>query len=91
MREPYICPDCDQRSTRWWNLKVHMKRKHGGFLLGKSSDGYMANNPPLLQLLDCGTVQKVYAIHLQFRRVDIRRRSEHVLRRTGYALTVIPD
>jgi hypothetical protein len=24
-----------------------MKRKHGGFLLGKSWDGYMANNPPL--------------------------------------------
>ncbi len=23
-----------------------MKRKHGGFLLGKSSDGYVANNPP---------------------------------------------
>jgi Zinc finger, C2H2 type len=47
MRGPYICPDCDQRSTRWWNLKIHMKRKHGGFLLGKSSDRYMANNPPL--------------------------------------------
>ena len=34
MREPYICLYCDQRSTRMWNLKIHMKRKHGGSLLG---------------------------------------------------------
>jgi Zinc finger, C2H2 type len=47
MRHGYICPHCDQSSTRWWNLKIHMKRKHGGFLLGKSSDQYMTNNPPL--------------------------------------------
>ena len=37
MREPYICPHCDQRSTRWWNLKIHVKRRHGEFLPGKSS------------------------------------------------------
>ena len=37
MREPYICPHCDQRSTRWWNLKIHVKRRHGEFLSGKSS------------------------------------------------------
>jgi hypothetical protein len=30
MREPYHCPFCDQRSTRRWNLEVHIKRKHGG-------------------------------------------------------------
>jgi hypothetical protein len=47
MREPYICPYCDQRSTRRWNLDVHIKRKHGGYLLGRSSDRYVANNPPL--------------------------------------------
>jgi hypothetical protein len=37
---------CDQRSTRRWNLDVHIERKHGG-LLGRSSDRSMANNPPL--------------------------------------------
>jgi hypothetical protein len=37
MREPYICQYCDQRSTRWWNLKIHMKRKHGEYSLDKSS------------------------------------------------------
>jgi hypothetical protein len=47
MREPYICQYCDQRSTRWWNLKIHMKRKHGEYSLGRSSDRYMGNNPPL--------------------------------------------
>jgi hypothetical protein len=46
MRDPYHCPYCDQRSTRRWNLDVHIKRKHGG-LLGRSSDRSMANNPPL--------------------------------------------
>jgi hypothetical protein len=29
MRIPYYCPYCDQRSTRRWNLDVHIKRKHG--------------------------------------------------------------
>ena len=43
MRDPYHCPYCDQRSTRRWNLDVHIKRKHGG-LLGRSSDRSMANN-----------------------------------------------
>ena|SRR5215469_13566045 len=47
MREPYICPYCDQRSTRRWNLDVHIKRKHGGYLLGRPSDRSMANNHPL--------------------------------------------
>ena len=46
MRVPYYCPYCDQRSTRRWNLDVHIKRKHGGYLLGRSSDRSMANNPP---------------------------------------------
>src|SRR5947209_429637 len=46
MKEPYICQYCDQRSTRWWNLKIHMKPKHGGFLLGKSSDRNLGSNPP---------------------------------------------
>ena len=45
MRGPYICPDCDQRSTRWWNLKIHMKRKHGEYSLGRSSGRYTPNNP----------------------------------------------
>ncbi|MGA9150809.1 MAG: hypothetical protein WBZ36_09535 [Candidatus Nitrosopolaris sp.] len=45
MRVPYYCPYCDQRSTRRWNLDVHIKRRHGGYLLGRSSDQYMANNP----------------------------------------------
>jgi hypothetical protein len=30
MKVPYYCPYCDQRSTRRWNLQVHIKRKHGG-------------------------------------------------------------
>jgi len=47
MREPYICPYCNQSSTRRWNLDVHIKRRHGGYLLGRSSDRYVANNPPL--------------------------------------------
>jgi hypothetical protein len=46
MRHVYICPYCDQRSTRRWNLDVHIKRKHGGYLL-RSSDRHVANNPPL--------------------------------------------
>jgi hypothetical protein len=45
MRIPYYCPYCDQRSTRRWNLDVHIKRKHGGFLLGTPSDRYMGSNP----------------------------------------------
>jgi hypothetical protein len=45
MREPYICPYCDQRSTRRWNLDVHIKRKHGGFLLDGSSGQHMGSNP----------------------------------------------
>ncbi len=47
MRDPYQCPYCDQRSTRRWNLEVHIKRKHGGYLPDSSSDQSMANNPPL--------------------------------------------
>ena len=43
MREPYICLYCDQRSTRWWNLKIHMKRKHGEYSPGLSGR-YTANN-----------------------------------------------
>jgi hypothetical protein len=45
MRQPYICPYCDQRSTRRWNLEVHIRRRHGGYLLGRSSDRYMASDP----------------------------------------------
>jgi hypothetical protein len=37
MRQPYICPYCDQRSARRWNLDVHIKRRHGGYLLDRSS------------------------------------------------------
>jgi hypothetical protein len=47
MREPYICQYCDQRSTRWWNLKIHMKRKHGEYSLGRSSGQYTPTNPTL--------------------------------------------
>jgi hypothetical protein len=47
MKVPYSCPYCDQRSTRRWNLDVHIKRKHGEYLLGRSSDRSMANNPRL--------------------------------------------
>ena len=47
MRDPYYCPYCDQRSTRRWNLEIHIKRKHGGYSLGRSSDLYMTNNAPL--------------------------------------------
>jgi hypothetical protein len=47
MRIPYYCPYCDQRSTRLWNLEVHIKRKHGGYLLGRSTDRHMENNSPL--------------------------------------------
>jgi hypothetical protein len=42
MRGPHICPHCDHHSTRWWNLKIHIKRKHGGFLPGKSSGRFIA-------------------------------------------------
>jgi hypothetical protein len=45
MRVPYYCPYCDQRSTRRWNLDVHIKRKHGGYSLGRSSDRYIGSNP----------------------------------------------
>ena len=26
----YSCPHCDQKSTRRWNLGIHIKRRHGG-------------------------------------------------------------
>src|SRR5262249_34292382 len=42
MRDPYYCPYCNHRSTRRWNLDVHIKRKHGEYLVDRSS----ANNPP---------------------------------------------
>src|SRR5215469_734762 len=44
---PYQCIYCDQRSTRRWNLDVHIKRKHGGYLVGRSLGQHMANNPLL--------------------------------------------
>ena len=47
MRIPYYCPYCDQRSTRRWNLEIHIKRRHGGYLLGRSSGQYTPNNPTL--------------------------------------------
>ena len=47
MREPYICPYCHHRSTRRWNLDVHIKRRHGGYLVGRSLGQHMANNSPL--------------------------------------------
>jgi hypothetical protein len=46
MRGPYICLYCDQRSTRWWNLKIHMKRKHGEYSLDKSSGRNLGSIPP---------------------------------------------
>ena len=46
MRIPYYCPYCDQRSTRRWNLDVHIKRKHGGYLLGRSSGRNLGTYPP---------------------------------------------
>jgi hypothetical protein len=46
MRHAYICPHCDQGSTRWWNLKTHIKRRHGGLLLDRSSDRYIGSSPP---------------------------------------------
>jgi hypothetical protein len=44
-RSVVACPYCDQRSTRRWNLNVHIKRKYGEYFLGRSSDRYMANKP----------------------------------------------
>ena|SRR5215831_3528264 len=38
MRHAHVCPHCDHRSTRWWNLKVHIKRRHGGLLFDRSLD-----------------------------------------------------
>src|SRR5215467_5418415 len=47
MRDPYYCPYCNHRSTRRWNLDVHIKRRHGEYLVGRSFGQYVANNPPL--------------------------------------------
>ena len=30
MRSPCKCPDCEYISTRHWNVKSHIKKKHGG-------------------------------------------------------------
>jgi hypothetical protein len=30
MKLPYSCPHCDQKSTRRWNLEIHIKRRHSG-------------------------------------------------------------
>jgi len=40
MKVPYYCPYCNERSTRRWNLEVHIKRKHGG-----SPGQYLASDP----------------------------------------------
>ena len=40
MKDSYRCPYCDERSTRRWNLEVHIKRKHGG-----SPGPYLASHP----------------------------------------------
>ncbi len=45
MRVPYYCPYCNQHSTRRWNLDVHIRRRHGGYLLGESSGRHMGSNP----------------------------------------------
>jgi hypothetical protein len=45
MRISHYCPFCNQPSTRRWNLDVHIKRKHGGYLLGRSSGQCITNNP----------------------------------------------
>ena len=29
-RSPCKCPDCEYISTRRWNVKSHIKKKHGG-------------------------------------------------------------
>jgi hypothetical protein len=29
-REPWYCPNCVQTSTRRWNIRVHIQRKHRG-------------------------------------------------------------
>ena len=44
MRVPYYCPYCDQRSTRRWNLDVHIKRRHGGYLLRRSSGDLVSHS-----------------------------------------------
>jgi hypothetical protein len=43
MKDAYQCPYCHQRSTRRWNLDVHIKRRHYEYLVDRSS----ANNPRL--------------------------------------------
>src|SRR5437660_1463581 len=55
------CPHCDQTSSRHWNLKIHIKRKHGGIgfperesmqfvpvmsLEGNNSQNLMHNHKP---------------------------------------------
>jgi len=40
MKVPYYCPYCNERSTRQWNLEIHIKRKHGG-----SPGQYLASDP----------------------------------------------
>ncbi len=48
MKVPYYCPYCDQRSTRRWNLQVHIKRKHGGLpdpYLASHQFSYKSTNP----------------------------------------------
>jgi hypothetical protein len=45
MTVPYYCPYCNQRSTRRWNLEVHMQRKHGEYLPVGPSGQYTPQNP----------------------------------------------
>ena len=30
MRSPYMCSNCEYISTRNWNVKSHINKKHGG-------------------------------------------------------------
>ncbi|HJU78410.1 MAG TPA: hypothetical protein VJ599_02455 [Nitrososphaeraceae archaeon] len=42
MKNKWLCPHCTQTSTRHWNLKTHIKRKHGG--MGQPMRGYSHGN-----------------------------------------------
>jgi hypothetical protein len=46
--------DLSDRIYVRWNLDIHIKRKHGRYLLGRSSGLYVTNNSPYSKNLQLG-------------------------------------
>lgn len=60
------CPHCDQTSSRHWNLKIHIKRKHGGIGVPVKERESMQFVPDMG--LEGNNYQNLYACYSALRR-----------------------